>query len=129
MTDRGNSKSIYVTIVEKIKDDIVCGKLMEEQRLPSVRDYAVQLQVNPNTVMRAYDKLYDEEIIYIKRGIGYFVAKGAVDSVLASMRVRFFHEDMPEMFRQLRMLGVSPQELKSDYAAWLEENEEKQEKQ
>lgn len=129
MTDRGNSKSIYVTIVEKIKDDIACGKLMEEQRLPSVRDYAVQLQVNPNTVMRAYDKLYDEEIIYIKRGIGYFVAKGAVDSVLASMRVRFFHEDMPEMFRQLRMLGVSPQELKSDYAAWLEENEEKQEKQ
>lgn len=125
MTDKGNNKAIYLTIADKIKDDIVYGALAPGQRLPSVREYAARLQVNPNTVMRAYDKLYDEEVIYIKRGIGYFVADDARESVISLMRVRFYREELPELFRQLDALGITPQELSEDYAGWLEENKNK----
>ena len=66
------SKSIYLQIADRICDEILQGQYMEEERIPSVREYAATVEVNANTVVRTYDYLQGQEIIYNKRGIGYF---------------------------------------------------------
>ena len=71
------SKAIYLQIADRICDEILLGQFGEEERIPSVREYAAIVEVNANTVMRSFDYLQSQNIIYNKRGIGYFVAPGA----------------------------------------------------
>lgn len=73
------SKSIYLQIADRICDEILQGQYTEEERIPSVREYAATVEVNANTVVRTYDYLQGQEIIHNKRGIGYFVSAGAKD--------------------------------------------------
>lgn len=67
------SKAIYLQIADRICDEVLLGQYREEERIPSVREYAAVVEVNANTVMRSYDYLQSQEVIYNKRGIGYFV--------------------------------------------------------
>ena len=71
------SRAIYLQIADRICDDILLGQYEEEWRIPSVREYASIVEVNANTVMRSYEYLQSQEVIYNKRGIGFFVASGA----------------------------------------------------
>ena len=68
------SKSIYLQIADRICDEILQGQYKEEERIPSVREYAATVEVNANTVVRSFDYLQGQDIIYNKRGLGYFVA-------------------------------------------------------
>ena len=77
------SKSIYLQIADRICDEILQGQYMEEERIPSVREYAATVEVNANTVVRTYDYLQGQEIIYNIRGIGYFVSAGANAGIIA----------------------------------------------
>ena len=62
-----NDKAIYVQIAERLSDEILAGKYKEDERIPSVREYAVLLEVNANTTVKAYDLLATDEIIYNKQ--------------------------------------------------------------
>ena len=77
------SKAIYLQIADRICDEVLLGQYREEERIPSVREYAAVVEVNANTVMRSYDYLQSQEVIYNKRGIGYFVASGARALILS----------------------------------------------
>lgn len=79
------SKSIYLQIADRIMDEILRMVYPEEGRVPSVREYAAMVEVNANTVVRSYDYLQGQEIIYNKRGIGYFVSPGAVSGSFSSV--------------------------------------------
>ena len=68
--DFKETQAIYLQIVDLVCDHIVTGKWKAQERIPSVRELGVQLEVNPNTVMRAYDYLQAREIICNKRGVG-----------------------------------------------------------
>ncbi len=105
------NKSIYLQIADSICEKILSGELSEEDRIPSVREYGAQIGVNPNTVMRSYEKLTDEGVIYNKRGIGYFVAPEAREKVLGSLREDFISNEWPAIRRKLTLLGLSLQEL------------------
>ena len=67
------SKSIYLQIADRICDEILQGQYREEERIPSVREYAATVEVNANTVVRSFDYLQTQEIIYNKRGLGYSI--------------------------------------------------------
>ena len=71
------NQTIYLQISERICDEILLGKYLEESRIPSVREYAALVEVNANTVMRSYEFLQQQDIIYNKRGIGFFVSPGS----------------------------------------------------
>lgn len=75
--DFRDTKAIYLQIADRICDEVLVGKFAEDGRIPSVREYAAVVEVNANTVMRSFDQLQSQGIIYNKRGIGYFVAAGA----------------------------------------------------
>ena len=84
--DFKETQAIYLQIVDLVCDHIVTGKWKAQERIPSVRELGVQLEVNPNTVMRAYDYLQAREIICNKRGVGFFVTEGASKQITESRR-------------------------------------------
>lgn len=112
-------KPIYLQIADKIMDDIVAGCYGADSRLPSVREYAASVEVNANTVMRTYDFLQQREMIYNKRGIGYFVAADAVGRVLDERRRVFFAGEADYFFGRLNSFGVSPERLSEMYSEYL----------
>lgn len=71
-----DNQPIWLQIYDHACRAIVSGRWPERERIPSIRELAVTLQVNPNTVMRAYDKLGSDGLILIRRGMGFFVAEG-----------------------------------------------------
>ncbi len=114
-----NSKAIYLQIADAISDAIASGEYAEEERLPSVREYAAQVQVNANTVMRAYEMLSQRSLIHNRRGIGYFVSSGARESIMRERGDRLRSDGLESTFSMLRHLGISPDELRGLYAAYL----------
>lgn len=112
-------KPIYLQIADRIMDDIVIGTYAADTRLPSVREYAASVEVNANTVMRTYDFLQQREMIYNKRGIGYFVAADASEKVLAERRRVFFSGEADYFFGRLDSFGVTPQQLSEMYSDFL----------
>lgn len=123
--DFGANKPIYQHIYDIVVERVILGTWCEGYRVPSVRELAVELQVNPNTVMRAYDALCQDSIITPSRGIGYFVAEGAAQRALAQSRREFVECDLREVFRRMTTLGITPQELTTLYTNY--QNEQKNE--
>lgn len=115
-----NDKAIYLQIADRLADEILAGHYMANDRIPSVREYAVTLEVNTNTAVKAYDELARDGIIYNKRGLGYFVAEGARELIFRQRREDFLRKTLPGVFRQMQLLGLSMQDLERQYAAMTE---------
>ncbi len=94
-------------LVDRLCDEILCEKYQADDRIPSVREFAVTLEVNTNTVVKAYDQLSLSGIIYTRRGLGYFVSSEAKDKILHTRREMFMMESLPEVFHQMKLLGIS----------------------
>ena len=101
-----NEKAIYMQMADRLCDEIISGQYNDDERIPSVREYAVLLQVNTNTAMKAYDQLARDEIIYNKRGLGYFVKTGAKQKIMTDRRTEFMEQQLPQLFRNMRLLGI-----------------------
>ena len=115
------SKSIYLQIAERICDEILQGKYKEEERIPSVREYAATVEVNANTVVRSFDYLQGQDIIYNKRGLGYFVALEGRERILELRKEVFLKEELPEFFRQLMTLEIPIKEVEKMYKEYLKQ--------
>ncbi len=102
-------------MADRLCDEIISGKYQDDARIPSVREYAVLLQVNTNTAMKAYDQLARDEIIYNRRGLGYFVQPGAKERIMSTRRREFMEQTLPELFRNMRLLGI---DIKDVQEAW-----------
>lgn len=105
------SRPIYLQIADRICDEIHQGIYPEDGRIPSVREYAALVEVNANTVVRTYDYLQSQEIIYTRRGLGYFVSPGAGKKIFSLRKEAFLSTELPEFFKQLRTLGISIEEI------------------
>ncbi|MBP3214031.1 MAG: GntR family transcriptional regulator [Bacteroidaceae bacterium] len=106
-----DNKAIYLQIADLICDDILQGRLLEDERIPSVREYAAAVEVNANTCVRAYDWLQGQNIIYTRRGLGYFVNSGAKDAIQQMKRQEFLTETLPDVARQMASLHITMDEL------------------
>ena len=115
-----NDKAIYIQIADRLCDEILAGTYQDDERIPSVREYAVLLQVNTNTAVKAYDELARSEIIYNKRGLGYFVTKGAKKKILKERKQLLMKEKLPEMFRHMQLLGIDISEIGEEWNRFSE---------
>ena len=104
--DFHGEKPIYLQIADVFCENILSGALKADDRIPSVREYGAQIGVNPNTVMRVYEKLTADEIIYNKRGIGYFVSPDAREKILEVQRADFLEREVPAIKRKMELLGL-----------------------
>lgn len=123
--DFNANKAIYLQIVEHICEQIILGTWSTDEKVPSVRDMAVQLEVNPNTVMRTYDLLQQKEILYNKRGIGFFVSVDALTQIKAYRRAIFVQEDLPQFFKNIYLLDFTLEDLSARYQVFVEANYKK----
>lgn len=110
-----NDKAIYIQMADRLCDEIIAGTYKDDDRIPSVREYAVMLQVNTNTAVKAYDQLARDGIIYNKRGLGYFVTTGASKEIKKARKAEFMKQTLPELFRQMRLLDITLEDIEKKW--------------
>ena len=116
-----DNKAIYLQIAEYVCEHILLGKWKVDEKVPSVREMAVDLEVNPNTVMRTYELLQNKNIINNKRGIGFFVAEDALAQVKSYRKTQFMDDELPMVFRNLYLLNIGFDELEARYQTFVKE--------
>lgn len=116
-----DNQSIYLQIAERICDEILENKFPPGERIPSIREYAANVEVNANTVVRSYEWLQQQDIIFNKRGIGYYVSPEGRQRIKVLRRERFFSDELPLFFNRLYTLGISVEEIEKHYSQYLGE--------
>ena len=114
-----NNAPIYLQIADALMDDILAGRNRADSRMPSIREQAASCQVNTNTVLRAFEQLERNGIIYNKRGLGYFVSAEATAIIKEQRRRDFYSGEMNYFFGRLKQLEVSPDSLADQYRNYL----------
>lgn len=109
--DFSNAKPIYQQIIDYCHARIMAGVWECDRRIPSVKELSVDMTVNNRTVLKAYDDLQADGIIYQKRGLGYFVSAEARERILTRQREEFFSSTVPELKRQMLLLGITAEQL------------------
>lgn len=104
-------KSIYLQIADNICNLILKGELEQGKRAPSVRNLAVELEVNRNTVMRTFTYLQNENILINKRGVGFFVANDAIKRILENEKNAFFSKELPYLLERIELLKLNSSDL------------------
>lgn len=113
-----DGRPIYEQVVDEIEHMVVHGVLEPDSQLPSVRQMAAELSINPNTIQRAYSELESRGVIYSVKGKGNFVSPNA--AALRERRLRDLQVQITELVRTARELGVSDAQLME----WMKGEEE-----
>ncbi|MBQ6194823.1 MAG: GntR family transcriptional regulator [Prevotella sp.] len=111
-----NEKAIFLQMADRLCDEILAGTYKADDRIPSVREYAVMLGVNTNTAVKTYELLAREGVIYNRRGMGYYVSPDARQQILERRRAEFREQTLPELFRQMRLLDIDIAEIDRAWA-------------
>ena len=111
-------KAIYLQIIDLVMEKILTEEWKIEEKIISIRELGAAIEVNPNTVMRAYEKLQQDEIIYNKRGIGYFVDSHAIEKIRQIMKKNFVESEAPKFFQNAKLLNISIDELITLYKSY-----------
>jgi len=114
-----DDKPIYLQIGDLLCEQILTGTWPPNDKIPSVREMGVSLQVNPNTALRTYDFLQQRGIIFNKRGIGFFVEEDAVKKILDFRREDFFANTLPSFYKTISLLQITPEEILSRYKVYM----------
>lgn len=109
------NQAIYLQIADLFCENILRKKWKPGDRIPSVREMAVNIEVNPNTVVRTYNYLQDKGIIFNKRGIGYFVAEEGFEKTRELKKEDFVNHELPEFFKAMELLKLNMQDVQSYY--------------
>ncbi len=117
-----DSTAIYLQIADYICERILLKQWKAGERIPAVRELAVQLEVNPNTIMRTVEFLQAQNIIYNQRGIGYFVGPDAIKNATQYRKSEFIEKELPNIFRNIYLLGMDVDELKPRYEKFKKQN-------
>jgi GntR family transcriptional regulator len=120
--DFREGQSIYLQIVEYVCEQILLKQWQPGNKIISIRDLAVVMEVNPNTVQRAYDFLQQRGIIVNKRGVGYFVEENAVELVILFRKEQFVENELSVVFRNMYLLNIPIEEIKERYKIFIDQN-------
>lgn len=115
-------QAIYLQIAEYVCEKILLKIWTTDQKIPSVRELAVDLEVNPNTVMRAYEFLQNREIIYNKRGIGFFIRTDAMSNVMAFRKQEFLEKELQVFLKNIHLLKMDMQDISNYYEEFIKNN-------
>jgi Predicted transcriptional regulators len=109
--DFNSERSIFMQIADSIEDAILLGAYPEETQIPSTTDISIRYKINPATALKGINILVDEGIIYKKRGLGMFVAEGAVTKLKAKRKEMFYKDYLSGLIDEAKRLGITKEEL------------------
>ena len=107
----GQDKPIFIQIAEGIEDGILTGAFPEESQIPSITEFSVNYKINPATALKGTNLLVDDNIIYKKRGVGMFVAEGAVQKLRKKRQDQFYTNYISSLIDEARRLGISSEDV------------------
>lgn len=110
-----STQAIYLQIVEYVCEQIILQQWPAGEKIPSVRELAITMEVNPNTVMRSYEVLKNERIIFDKRGIGYFIDPKGEAMALQYLQREFTDKALPQVFKTMYLLKMDIADLKKPF--------------
>ena len=108
-----SEKPIFVQIAEGIEDAILAGGFGEEEQIPSITEFSVMYTINPATALKGVNLLVDSGIIYKKRGVGMFVAKGACEVLRKKRQDNFFENYIVALVEEAQRLEISASDIKA----------------
>jgi len=114
------TQAIYLQIGDYICENILTGKWGPGDRIPSIRELGAFLEVNPNTIVRTFEFLQNQDIIFNKRGIGYYVSIDAPHRIKAYRKTLFMEHELPLFFKNLTLLGMDLEEISPYYQRFIE---------
>ncbi len=120
--DFKENPAIYIQIAEYVCEQILLKKWKLGEKIISIRDLAVNMEVNPNTVQRAYDFLQQRDIITNKRGVGYFTEDDAMERILNFRREQFIENELPVFMRNIYLLNMDFKEIKTMFDQFVKDN-------
>lgn len=100
-----NERPIYIQLVEMIRTLIVSGKFKKGQRLPSVRELALMMKVNPNTMQKALSELENEKLIYTERTNGKYVTED--EKLIEKVKKQLAQEKVNNYLNSMKKIGIS----------------------
>ncbi len=104
-------RPIFIQIAEGIEDAILSGAFKEESQIPSITEFSVTYRINPATALKGITILVEEGIIYKKRGVGMFVAEGAVKQLKGKRKEQFYDNFIKNLVDEAVRLGISKDEI------------------
>ena len=107
----GQDKPIFIQIAEGVEGGILTGAFPEESQIPSITEFSVNYKINPATALKGINLLVDENIIYKKRGVGMFVAEGAVQKLRKKRQDQFYTNYISSLIDEARRLGISSEDV------------------
>jgi GntR family transcriptional regulator len=111
------NRAIYLQIADLVCENVLSGTWKPGERIPSIRELAESIQVNPNTAMRTFGYLEDQGIIHNQRGIGFFLSEDAYEITRELKKKTFISRELPQVFRTLDLLRMGFEDLAGLYAA------------
>ena len=111
MIEFSDNKPIYRQIVDHAYNLILNGSWEPGARVPSVRELAAELAVNTRTVLKAMEELQATEVIFSRRGMGFILSEEAPKKVREQLRKEFFDTTIPNLYAEMKMLGITVEEL------------------
>ena len=109
---------IYEQIVTQFCRGLIRGELQLSERIPSIRELAMQLKVNTNTVQRAYQEMERRGLIFSKRGTGYFIAEG--ENMVLEIKTEMVKDTVARFIEEMRALGYDDSQIKSEIVNYVE---------
>ena len=103
-----NDRPIYIQLVEQLKECIVAGKFKSGEKLPSVREFAMQIKVNPNTVQKALAEIENQKLIYTERTNGKFVTEN--EELIENVKKELANQKVQKYFQDMNKLGINKQD-------------------
>ncbi|MDR1918657.1 MAG: GntR family transcriptional regulator [Tannerellaceae bacterium] len=113
------NQNIFTQIADQVCERVLSGQYLPDSRIPSVRDLSTEMEVNPNTVMRSFERLQQHGIIYNKRGIGYFISPEAREKIHELRHFHLIEEVLPSVFREMSLLGIGLDEVAKAFQTYL----------
>lgn len=110
-TEWNEDQPIYRQLRDRVVASILEGSLQEGEALPSVRTVAMDLQINPITVSKAYQELVAEGLVEKRRGLGMFIMEGASGSLKTAEQSKFLEEEWPRIVQRIQRLGLAVDSL------------------
>jgi DNA-binding transcriptional regulator YhcF (GntR family) len=114
--------AIYLQIAEYVCEQILLKKWKLGDKIISIRDLAIKMEVNPNTVQRAYDFLQQRDIITNKRGVGYFIEADAMECILSFRKEQFMENELPVFMRNIYLLKIDLKDIKILFDQFVQDN-------
>ncbi|SFH16721.1 GntR family transcriptional regulator [Pedobacter insulae] len=113
---------IYLQIAEYVCDRILLQQWLPDEKIPSIRELAIELEVTHNTVLRTFEHLQSKNIVYTKRGLGYFIEPNALNLLNASRKEHFLKEELPSLFYKMNIIGFEIDELVNEFEKFKNKN-------